>query len=124
MKRGSLKRWAALIKGELLTVFYAVRDREAPWPARLVAVAVALYALSPIDLIPDVIPLLGWLDDLVLVPAGFWLVLRLMPAPVMARAHARAAVQRDRLPRTLRWIAAFAALWMLTLVGVLIWWLR
>ncbi|UXH78320.1 YkvA family protein [Roseateles amylovorans] len=123
MKRGSLKRWAALIKGELLTVFYAVRDREAPWPARLVALAVAAYALSPIDLIPDFIPLLGWLDDLVLVPAGFWLVLKLMPAPVMARAQARAAVQRDRLPRILRLAAAGLALWLLTLIGLLVWWL-
>ena len=87
MKRGSLKRWAALLKGELLTVFYAARDPEAPWLARLVAIAVAAYALSPIDLIPDFIPVLGLLDDLILVPLGFWLVLRLMPPAVIATAR-------------------------------------
>lgn len=122
MKRGSLKRWAALLKGELLTVFYAARDREAPWPARLLALAVAAYALSPIDLIPDFIPIIGWLDDLLLVPLGFWLVLRLMPPAVLTRARQRAALQRDRLPRNLKMAAAIIALWMLLLVGLVVWW--
>jgi uncharacterized membrane protein YkvA (DUF1232 family) len=99
MKRGSLKRWAALLKGELLTVFYAARDPEAPWLARLVAIAVAAYALSPIDLIPDFIPVLGLLDDLILVPLGFWLVLRLMPPAVIARARQRAAEQLAAQPQ-------------------------
>ena len=108
MKRGSLKRWAALLKGELLTVFYAARDPEAPWLARLVAIAVAAYALSPIDLIPDFIPVLGLLDDLILVPLGFWLVLRLMPPAVIARARQRAAAQRGRLPRNRGGVGAAA----------------
>jgi uncharacterized membrane protein YkvA (DUF1232 family) len=124
MKRGSLKRWAALLKGELLTVFYAARDREAPWPARLLALAVAAYALSPIDLIPDFIPVLGWLDDLLLVPLGFWLVLRMMPAPVIARARERAALQRARLPRSLRMAAAVVVLWVLLVVLLMAWWFR
>jgi uncharacterized membrane protein YkvA (DUF1232 family) len=122
MKRGSLKRWAALLKGELLTVFYAARDREAPWPARLLALAVAAYALSQIDLIPDFIPIIGWLDDLLLVPLGFWLVLRLMPPAVITRARQRAALQRTRLPRNLKMAAAIVALWMLLLVALLVWW--
>ena len=79
MKRGSLKRWAALLKGELLTVYYAARDPEAPWLARFVAIAVAAYALSPIDLIPDFIPVIGYLDDLLIVPLGLLLVIRLAP---------------------------------------------
>lgn len=123
MKRASLKRWAALIKGELLTVYYAARDREAPWPARLLALAVAAYALSPIDLIPDFIPILGWLDDLILVPLGFWLVLRLMPPAVIARARQRAALQRARLPRNLRMAVAIVALWVLLLVLLVSLWL-
>ncbi|ALV09240.1 YkvA family protein [Roseateles depolymerans] len=123
MKRASLKRWAALIKGELLTVYYAARDREAPWPARLLALAVAAYALSPIDLIPDFIPILGWLDDLILVPLGFWLVLRLMPPAVIARARERAALQRARLPRNLRMAVAIVVLWALLLVLLLSLWL-
>jgi uncharacterized membrane protein YkvA (DUF1232 family) len=120
--RGSLKRWAALLKGELLTVFYAARDREAPWGARLLALAVTAYALSPIDLIPDFIPVLGLLDDLLLVPLGFWLVLRLMPPPVIARARERAAQQRERLPRGLRIAAAAIVLWVLAMVLLGVWW--
>lgn len=123
MKRASLKRWAALIKGELLTVYYAARDQEAPWPARLLALAVAAYALSPIDLIPDFIPILGWLDDLILVPFGFWLVLRLMPPAVIARARERAALQRARLPRHLRMAAVIVVLWALLLVLLVSLWL-
>ena len=121
MKRGSLKRWAALLKGELLTVFYAARDPEAPWLARFVAIAVAAYALSPIDLIPDFIPVLGLLDDLILVPLGFWLVLRLMPPQVIARARQRAAEQRGRLPRNLKVGAAIVVLWVLLMVLLVVW---
>ncbi|WP_431260028.1 YkvA family protein [Roseateles chitinivorans] len=121
MKRGSLKRWAALLKGELLTVFYAARDPEAPWLARFVAIAVAAYALSPIDLIPDFIPVLGLLDDLILVPLGFWLVLRLMPPQVIARARLRAAEQRGRLPRSLKVGAAIVVLWVLLMVLLVVW---
>ncbi|SFR94529.1 Uncharacterized membrane protein YkvA, DUF1232 family [Mitsuaria sp. PDC51] len=121
MKRGSLKRWAALLKGELLTVFYAARDPEAPWLARLVAIAVAAYALSPIDLIPDFIPVLGLLDDLILVPLGFWLVLRLMPPAVIARARQRAAAQRGRLPRNLKVAGAIVVVWVLLLALLVMW---
>ncbi|ANH69803.1 YkvA family protein [Mitsuaria sp. 7] len=121
MKRGSLKRWAALLKGELLTVFYAARDPEAPWLARFVAIAVAAYALSPIDLIPDFIPVLGLLDDLILVPLGFWLVLRLMPPQVIARARLRAAEQRGRLPRNLKVGMAIVVLWVLLMVLLVMW---
>ncbi len=121
MKRGSLKRWAALLKGELLTVYFAARDPEAPWLARCVAIAVAAYALSPIDLIPDFIPVLGLLDDIILVPLGFWLVLKLMPPPVLARARLRAAEQRGRLPRNLKVGAAIVVGWVLALVLIVVW---
>lgn len=124
MKRGSLKRWTALLQGELLTVFYAARDPAAPWSARLLAVVAAVYALSPIDLIPDVIPVLGWLDDLLLVPLGFWLVLRLMPPPVMARARLRASQQRHRLPRLLRIAGAVVVAWVLLIVLGIVWWFQ
>lgn len=112
MVRGGLKRWAALLRGELLTVYYAARDPAAPWPLRLLALLLAGYALSPIDLIPDFIPVLGWLDDLILLPLGFWLVLRLMPPPVLARARARAAQQRERLPRQLLVAGLIVVLWL------------
>ena len=122
MKRGSLKRWAALLKGELLTVFYAARDPEAPWLARLVAIAVAAYALSPIDLIPDFIPVLGYVDDLILLPAAIYLALKLIPREVLEDGRARAVEWIDaRPPATLaRYIAAgiIVLIW-LTLAGLL-----
>lgn len=121
MKRGSLKRWAALLKGELLTVYFAARDPEAPGLARFVAIAVAVYAISPIDLIPDFIPVLGWLDDLAVVPIGFWLVRRMMPPQVLARARERASAHRDRWPRIVRTIAALAVLWVLLMVLAIVW---
>lgn len=65
-----LKQWAKAIKCDVLVLWLAAQDRRVPWYAKAVAGAVAAYALSPIDLIPDFIPVLGYLDDLLLVPAG------------------------------------------------------
>ena len=77
-------------------VYFAARDPRTPWPVRLLALVVAAYALSPIDLIPDFIPLLGYLDDLVIVPLGLALVVRLTPAAVLesAREQARSAAEK------------------------------
>lgn len=90
--------WARALRHWAHTLWLVGWDRRAAWPARAVALAVAAYALSPIDLIPDVIPLLGYLDDLLLVPAGIWLALRLTPPAVLAdcRARAEAAAARPR----------------------------
>lgn len=106
-RRGLLKTWARALKTEVLAVYFAARDPAAPWAWRLLALAVAAYALSPIDLIPDFIPLLGYLDDLILLPLGLWLVIRLMPPAVMARARQRAE-QLLQKPRS--WAAAAAVL--------------
>ena len=84
------------LKRESLVVWYAARDPRLPWPVRLLALAVAAYALSPIDLIPDFIPVLGYLDDLVVVPLGIALVIKLAPAPVLADARARASRAAQR----------------------------
>jgi uncharacterized membrane protein YkvA (DUF1232 family) len=77
-------------------IFLAARDPRVPWPVKLLALAVAGYALSPIDLIPDFIPVLGQLDDLIIVPLGVWLVIALIPEDVMDeyRAAPRAAAPR------------------------------
>jgi uncharacterized membrane protein YkvA (DUF1232 family) len=77
-------------------IFLAARDPRVPWPVKLLALAVAGYALSPIDLIPDFIPVLGHLDDPIIVPLGIWLVIALIPEDVMDeyRTVARAAAQR------------------------------
>ncbi len=88
-----LKAWAAALKREVAAVIIAVRDPRTPAPARLVAVLVVAYALSPIDLIPDFVPVLGYVDDLILVPLGLALVIRLVPAPLMAEFRAKAILK-------------------------------
>ena len=92
----SLKAWAKALKRDAHAVWLAARDPRTPWYAKVLAIAVAAYAFSPIDLIPDFIPVLGYLDDLILVPVGLWLVLKLIPAEVLAdhRAAAEAAAER------------------------------
>ena len=86
-----LKRRARALKVEVYALYWAYRDPRVPWYARLFAAGVVAYAFNPIDLIPDVIPVLGYLDDLILVPLGIRMALRLIPAPVMAESRAQAA---------------------------------
>ena len=91
-----MKSWAQYLKRDGHAVYLASRDPRVPWYAKVLAIAVAAYALSPIDLIPDFIPVLGVLDDLIIVPLGIWLVIALIPEDVMReyRAMASAATQR------------------------------
>jgi len=119
-RRGLWRTWALALKADVLAVFIAARDPRAPWGPRLLALAVAAYALSPIDLIPDFIPVLGLLDDLILVPLGLWLVVRWMPADVMADARARALVIAAR-PKS--WVAAafFVIVWLLLAAALIVW---
>lgn len=104
---------AQQLKKETYALYLAYRDPRTPWGARIVAALVVGYALSPIDLIPDFIPVLGYLDDLLLVPLGVWLALRLIPAPVMAdcRAKAQEALTAEK---PVSWVAAviIVALWL------------
>ena len=87
---GRLAQWAHALKRESLALYYAARDARTPWYAKLLAGAIVAYALSPIDLIPDFIPVLGYLDELLLLPAAIWLALRLVPEQVLAEARQRA----------------------------------
>src|SRR3954466_14729394 len=91
-----VKSWAWALRRDAHAIFLAARDPRVPWGARLLAIAVAGYALSPIDLIPDFIPVFGYLDDLIIVPLGIWLVIALIPEDVMraTRTVASAAAQR------------------------------
>ena len=91
-----LKNWARLVKRDVHALYLCSRDPRVPWHAKALAVVVAAYALSPIDLIPDFVPVLGYLDDLILVPAGIWLVVRLIPPDVMAEQRERAAAASER----------------------------
>lgn len=104
------RQQARTLKRELHAVYLASRDRRSPWYAKLLAVAILAYASSPIDLIPDPIPIVGHVDDLVLIPLGVLLLRRLVPAEVLAEARARAhAAQGARTG----WVAA--------LVIVMVW---
>lgn len=87
------QRWARAIERDVVALWIAARDRRTPILAKLVAGAVAAYALSPIDLIPDFVPVLGYLDDLVIVPLGILLAVRLVPAALMQEFRERAAAR-------------------------------
>ncbi len=109
------------LKRETLALYYAARDPRTPWLAKLVVGLVVAYALSPIDLIPDFIPVLGYLDDLLLLPLGIWLAIRLLPAEVLAECRARAAQALER-PQSRAAAVAIVAIWIAlsVLAG---WWL-
>jgi len=77
-----LKQWARALKRDVLALYLAARDPRVPWYAKALALVTAAYALSPIDLIPDFIPVLGYLDDLILLPGLIWLTVRLIPTPL------------------------------------------
>jgi uncharacterized membrane protein YkvA (DUF1232 family) len=118
---GRLARWARALRRESLALWYAARDPRTPWYAKAIAALVVAYAFSPLDLIPDPIPVLGYLDDLVIVPAGLWLALRLVPDEVMAAARARAAAADER-PVSRAGAAAVVLVW-LACAGAVAWWL-
>lgn len=114
-----LKRWAATLKREVMALWFACRDSRTPWYARVLTMLIVAYALSPIDLIPDFIPVLGYLDELILLPIGIYLVLKLVPADAMADARARAqSWVESRQPKPRNWIAAAA----IVLVWVVVLW--
>jgi uncharacterized membrane protein YkvA (DUF1232 family) len=100
------------LKRDVVAIALAVRDPRVPWYAKAVGVCVVAYALSPIDLIPDFVPVLGLLDDLVLVPLGLILVIRLIPADVLAE-HRRAAATIAERPVSRAGAAAVAVIWVL-----------
>ncbi|SUD39860.1 membrane protein [Ectopseudomonas mendocina] len=90
-----VQAWAKALKHQVMVLWFVCRHPRTPMPPKLVAVVVVAYALSPIDLIPDFIPLLGYLDDLVLLPLGVWLAIRLMPADVLFECRQQ-ALERER----------------------------
>jgi uncharacterized membrane protein YkvA (DUF1232 family) len=105
-----------------VALWLAARDARTPMAAKVVAGLVAAYALSPVDLIPDFIPVLGYLDDLLIVPAGIWLALRLIPPALMAELRAEA--ESRAVPRSLAGAAAVVAIWLVA-VALFGWlWLR
>jgi uncharacterized membrane protein YkvA (DUF1232 family) len=104
-------RWSRATKRDVHALYLAARDPRVPWLVKLLAIAVAAYALSPIDLIPDFIPVLGYLDDVVIVPLGILLIVRLVPKEIMDEHRAAAAAAAER-PVSRIAAAVIVALWI------------
>jgi len=113
-----LKAQAAQLKRNIVALYFAARDPRTPWFAKVFVGCVVAYALSPIDLIPDFIPILGYLDDLLLLPFGIYIAIKLIPREILLDCHAKADALGSPLPR--RWKAALliVALWLVTLALV------
>ncbi len=118
-----LRAWARRIKHDVVALWFACRHPGTPWTAKALAIFVVTYALSPIDLIPDFIPVIGYLDDLLLLPGLIWLALRLLPPAVLAdcRQQAQSWFAAGHVkPRSLAgavlivviWLAAAGLAWM------------
>jgi uncharacterized membrane protein YkvA (DUF1232 family) len=111
----SLKRWAAELKAQVVTLWFCRKHPDMPWTAKLLAAFVLAYAFSPIDLIPDFIPVLGYLDDLLLIPVGVYLTLRLVPPHVLAAGRVEAdawLASKGSRPRSYWAAAAVVLVWM------------
>jgi uncharacterized membrane protein YkvA (DUF1232 family) len=114
------KQWARAIKRDVVALRLAASDPRVPWYAKACAGAVAAYALSPIDLIPDFIPVLGYLDDLVIVPAGILMTVRLIPPPLMVEFRAEAA-RREGRPASRAGLVGIVLIWVVALVMAGVW---
>jgi uncharacterized membrane protein YkvA (DUF1232 family) len=112
------KQWARTIKRDTHAIYLAARDPRVPWYAKVLAFAVAGYALSPIDLIPDFIPVVGYLDDIIVVPLGIALVVKLIPPDVMSEHRRLAAAAQDR-PISRTAAILIAIVWAICIVSVL-----
>jgi uncharacterized membrane protein YkvA (DUF1232 family) len=114
----SLKEFARKLKKETYAIYLASKNPKVPWYARLLAAGVVAYAFSPIDLIPDMIPVIGYLDDLLIVPVGIWLVLKMIPPEVLAECREKAeAATSEGKPRN--WVAAGVVIAIWVLLGIL-----
>ena len=118
-----VKTWARGMKKDVVALYLASRDPRTPWLAKMLAFAIAGYALSPIDLIPDFIPVVGYLDDLIIVPLGILLIVKLIPPDLMAEFRATAA-QNGRLPANWVWASLIVVIWIGCLVALGLWMVR
>lgn len=107
---------AVRLKRELFALHLAARDPRTPWYAKAFVAGVVAYALSPIDLIPDPIPILGYLDDLLLLPLAIYLALKMIPEPVLAECRQKAAGTNAKLPKSYVAAAAIVLLWSVVIL--------
>jgi uncharacterized membrane protein YkvA (DUF1232 family) len=108
---GGLRDWAREVKRDVYAIYLAGRDPRVPWYVKALAIGIAAYAFSPIDLIPDFIPVLGYLDDLVIVPLGILLVVHLLPRDILAEHRAAATRAMERPVSTVA-AAVVIAIWI------------
>jgi len=119
-----LRSWARQLKQNVIALWIAARDPRTPWQAKLVAGFVAAYALSPIDLIPDFIPVLGYLDDLLIVPLGIMLAVKMIPADLMAEFRRKAEGLAER-PTSRGAAAIIIGIWLAAIaVAAMFLWVR
>jgi uncharacterized membrane protein YkvA (DUF1232 family) len=116
---GRLRNWAKALKRDVVALYFAARDPRVPWYAKAVAAAVAAYALSPIDPIPDFIPILGYLDELVVLPLGIMLAIKLIPPEIMAE-HRATALAAEGKPTSRVAAAVIITMWI-GAAALLIW---
>lgn len=117
-----ISNWARKLRRDVVALRLSAGDRRVPWHAKAVAGAVAAYALSPIDLIPDFIPVLGYIDDLLIVPLGIYVAVRLVPSGIMEELRTEAAMRSER-PISLGGLIFILALWALCIIFLLRWFL-
>ena len=114
----NLKKKALKIKEDVFTLWFAYRDNRTPWYAKLLTAVVLAYAFSPVDLIPDFIPVLGYLDDIILIPLGVVLALKLIPREVVE--DSRKKVRERGIEKKKNWIAGsiIIAIWILVILAI------
>ena len=122
MKMTSIKSWrekSRQLRTEVYALYLAFRDQRVPWYAKAFVVMIVAYALSPIDLIPDFIPVLGYIDDLVLIPAGIYLALKMIPKEVLEECRQRAV--SEPITTKSKWVAAviIILIWLLVVYLIL-----
>lgn len=106
-----VKQWAQIVTRDTVSLYLAARDPRTPWYAKFIAAFVVGYALSPIDLIPDFIPIIGYLDDIVLIPIGLWIAMRLIPREVIEDCRSRATELTER-PTSVTAALIIVFIWM------------
>jgi len=112
--------WAHDLKRDIAALWIAARDARTPWPPKLLAGLIVAYALSPVDLIPDFIPVIGYLDDLIIVPLGLWLTIKMMPAELMADFRRRATEMGPR-PKSYAGLVFIGVIWLIAAAFLFRW---
>ena len=118
-----LKTWARRMKRDTLALYLASRDPRVPWHAKTMAMVTAAYALSPIDLIPDFIPVLGYLDELIILPLFIYVTIRLIPPDIIVELRAQADQHlSENRPRSMTGAVVIILIW-LSIVALVVYWL-